>query len=64
MNNNLRPGWGGRTTHPGSTKNGGIIRGMEGVPHAIGGTPDYVHVLAGLGFARPCRGASQRRGGA
>ena len=27
---------------------GGTIRGMEGVSHAVGGTGDHVHVLAGL----------------
>ena len=27
---------------------GGIIRGMGGVPHAVGGTGDHVHVLASL----------------
>ena len=27
---------------------GGVIRGMDGVPHAIGGVNDHVHVLAGL----------------
>jgi REP element-mobilizing transposase RayT len=27
---------------------GGTIRGMEGVAHAVGGTGDHVHVLAGL----------------
>lgn len=27
---------------------GGIVRGMGGVPHALGGTGDHVHVLAGL----------------
>jgi hypothetical protein len=26
----------------------GIIRGMEGVPHAVGGTADHVHLFAGL----------------
>ena len=31
---------------------GGIIRGMRGVPHAVGGTGDHVHVLAGLGARR------------
>jgi len=28
---------------------GGVIRGMRGMPHAVGGTGDHVHVLAGLG---------------
>ena len=28
---------------------GGIIRGMHGMPHAVGGTGDHVHFLAGLG---------------
>ena len=27
---------------------GGTIRGMEGIAHAVGGTGDHVHVLAGL----------------
>jgi len=27
---------------------GGIIRGMDGVPHAVGGMADHVHVFAGL----------------
>ena len=27
---------------------GGIVRGMGGFPHAIGGTADHVHVFAGL----------------
>ena len=27
---------------------GGTIRGMKGVAHAVGGTGDHVHVLAGL----------------
>ena len=27
---------------------GGILRGMEAVPHAIGGTADHVHVFTGL----------------
>lgn len=27
---------------------GGIIRGMDGVPHAVGGVNDHVHILAGL----------------
>ena len=31
---------------------GGIIRGMRGVPHAVGGTGDHVQVLAGLGATR------------
>ena len=27
---------------------GGVIRGVNGVPHAVGGTGDQVHVRAGL----------------
>lgn len=27
---------------------GGVIRGLEGVPHAVGGVADHVHVLMGL----------------
>jgi putative transposase len=27
---------------------GGAIRGLNGVPHAVGGTGDHVHVFAGL----------------
>ena len=27
---------------------GGVIRGMNGLPHAVGGTGDHVHVFAGL----------------
>ena len=27
---------------------GGVIRGLNGVPHAVGGTGDHVHVFAGL----------------
>lgn len=27
---------------------GGTLRGMEGLAHAVGGTGDHVHVLAGL----------------
>lgn len=27
---------------------GGVIRGLNGVPHAVGGTGDHVHVLTGL----------------
>ena len=27
---------------------GGIIRGMDGVAHAVGGTADHVHLFAGL----------------
>lgn len=27
---------------------GGVIRGLNGVPHAVSGTGDHVHVLAGL----------------
>jgi len=27
---------------------GGVIRGLHGVPHAVGGTGDHVHVCAGL----------------
>ncbi len=27
---------------------GGVIRGMDGVAHAVGGTADHVHVFAGL----------------
>ena len=27
---------------------GGVIRGMKGVSHAVGGTGDHVHVFAGL----------------
>lgn len=27
---------------------GGTLRGMDGVAHAVGGTGDHVHVLAGL----------------
>ena len=27
---------------------GGIIRGMNGIPHAVGGMGDHVHVFAGL----------------
>ena len=27
---------------------GGIVRGMKGVSHAVGGTGDHVHVFAGL----------------
>ena len=27
---------------------GGIIRGMKGVSHAVGGTGDHIHVFAGL----------------
>ena len=27
---------------------GGVIRGLDGTPHAVGGTGDHVHVLAGL----------------
>ena len=26
----------------------GIIRGMDGFPHAVGGTADHVHVFAGM----------------
>ena len=27
---------------------GGIVRGIHGVPHAVGGTGDHVHVSAAL----------------
>jgi REP element-mobilizing transposase RayT len=27
---------------------GGILRGMNGVPHAVGGMADHIHVFAGL----------------
>jgi REP element-mobilizing transposase RayT len=27
---------------------GGVIRGLDGVPHAVGGVQDHVHILAGL----------------
>ena len=27
---------------------GGILRGMDGVAHAVGGTTDHVHIFAGL----------------
>ena len=27
---------------------GGVVRGMNGVAHAVGGTADHVHVFAGL----------------
>jgi len=27
---------------------GGILRGMDGVPHAVGGTADHVHIFTGL----------------
>ena len=27
---------------------GGIIRSLDGVPHAVGGMPDHVHLLVGL----------------
>src|SRR6266853_2159879 len=27
---------------------GGTVRGLNGVPHAVGGTGDHVHVFAGL----------------
>ena len=30
----------------------GVIRGLDGVPHAVGGMGDHVHVLAGLRTTR------------
>ena len=27
---------------------GGVVRGMSGFPHAVGGTADHVHLFAGL----------------
>ncbi len=27
---------------------GGVIRSLNGIPHAVGGTADHVHVFAGL----------------